>query len=108
MDAPRPIKPKLRHSHAALLLLLAALAAPASLTTAWGAERPTVVKSLALQPPTTAQTAAGIARRETGGRVLSVTALEGGEGGYRIRLLLNGGRVTTVLVDARGGVRKSR
>ena len=107
MDAQTPIKPKLRNPRGALILLLAALGACTGPTTAWGAERSTAGKSLVPQPHTTAEKAAGIARREIGGRVLSVTALKGGQRGYRIRLLLNGGRITTVLVDPRGGIRKS-
>ena len=56
----------------------------------------------------TPESAASIARRETGGRVLSVMPLNGAEQGYRIRLLLDGGRVATILVDARGSVRRQR
>jgi hypothetical protein len=49
--------------------------------------------------------AASIARGAYGGRVVSVQS--GGDGGYKVRLLLDGGRVKTVRVDGRGSVRGS-
>ncbi len=50
--------------------------------------------------------AARIARRTTGGRVLSTNrAFRGSEPGVEVRLLINGSRVTKVFVDADGEVR---
>lgn len=49
--------------------------------------------------------AASIARGAYGGRVVSVQP--GGDGGYKVRLLLDGGRVKTVRVDGGGSVRGS-
>ena len=75
---------------------------------AGNAEKAPVVKRLSAQSQMTPESAAGVARRETGGRVLSVTPLEGSQRGYRVRLLLDGGRVTTVLVGPGGGIRRQR
>ena len=108
MDAPTSINSKSRIRSGALMLLLAAFATCISPSTACGAEKTPGAKRLVAQPLATPETASAIARRQTGGRVLSVTPLEGGQRGYRIRLLLDGGRVTTVLVDAQGSVRKQR
>jgi len=48
-------------------------------------------------------------RAQYGGRVISVTpANRGGQQGYTVRVLVEGGRVKTVFVDARGSVRGSR
>lgn len=101
-------KSKPRNRRAALLLLMALSGCWGHTALALGAERAVVVKRLAVQPRVTAETAAVIARRETDGRVLSVTPLEGGQRGYRIRLLLDGGRVTTVLVDLQGSISRPR
>lgn len=49
--------------------------------------------------------ATAIARRQTGGRVLS--AAPDGKKGYRVRVLLDGGRVTTVIVPNKRTSRKS-
>lgn len=89
-----------------LLLVLAMLAGNGAPSFARAAEKDPAAKQLIARPAMTAESAAGVARRETGGRVLSVTPLEGGQQGWRVRLLLDGGRVTTVLVDPRGGVRR--
>jgi len=89
----------------ASLALLAALAGPAGLgssSAAWSADQASAVKRLTAQPGPIPEAAANIARRETGGRVLSLTPIKGGQEGYRIRLLLDGGRVVTVVVDAQG------
>lgn len=98
-----------RPRRSGVLLLLLALCAGWGLPgAALGAERVEAVKRLAAQPGITAESAAGIARRETSGRVLSITPINAGQGGYRIRLLLDGGRVTTVVVDPRGGLTRAR
>ncbi|MDA1076077.1 MAG: hypothetical protein O3A63_15150 [Proteobacteria bacterium] len=47
-------------------------------------------------PGLSVEEATAIARRQTGGRVLS--AAPDGKNGYRVRVLLDGGRVTTVIV----------
>jgi len=52
--------------------------------------------------------AAAIARRAYNGRVVSVQSVgKSGEGGWKVRLLLDGGRVKTVHVDGRGSIRDS-
>ncbi len=90
------------------LVLLMALAAAANPPVALSAEQASTAKRLAAQPWSTLESAADIVRRETGGRVLSVTPLEGGHRGYRVRVLLDGGRVTTILVDPQGSSRRPR
>ncbi len=60
------------------------------------------------QPAISVEQATAIARRQTGGRVLSATPVDGGNRGYRVRVLLDGGRVTTIVIDRNGGVRKGR
>ncbi|MCC7121712.1 MAG: hypothetical protein IT493_09165 [Gammaproteobacteria bacterium] len=61
-------------------------------------------------PPTTVgggigpDQAAAIARAQTGGRVLDVQRLpKGGTSAFAVRLLLDAGRVRTVVVDGRSG-----
>ncbi len=71
-------------------------------------EKAPAIRQLAAESLLTPESAAGIARRETGGRVLSVTPIGGADGGFRVRLLLDGGRVTSVLVGARGNIRRQR
>lgn len=103
------LKPKTSKPHYQCGLILLTLLAPfINPPVATGAERASVAKRLVAAPWATPEMAADIARRETGGRVLSVTPLERGQRGYRIRLLLDGGRVTTILVDSQGGVRRPR
>ncbi|MDP6374839.1 MAG: PepSY domain-containing protein [Pseudomonadales bacterium] len=53
-----------------------------------------------------AEKATTIARRETGGRILSATAVDGGKKGYRVRLLMDGRRVVTVHVTGTGRIKK--
>ena len=49
--------------------------------------------------------ATNIVRRAYGGRVLSATpATQNGKRGYKVRVLLDGGRVKTVFVDSNGSV----
>ena len=50
-----------------------------------------------------ADRAAAIARRSTGGRVLSVNLTRGKRPVYRVKVLLNSERVRTVVIDARNG-----
>lgn len=64
--------------------------------------------NLVQQPAISVEQATAIARRETSGRVLSATPVDGGNRGYRVRVLLEGGRVTTVVIDRTGGVREGR
>ena len=53
--------------------------------------------------------ATGIARKHTGGRVLSAhTKQRGAAVEYRVRMLVNGERVVTVTVDQSGHVRDRR
>jgi uncharacterized membrane protein YkoI len=49
--------------------------------------------------------AANIARRKTGGRVLSITpASKGGQRGYNVRVLIDGKRVKQYYVDSDGRI----
>ena len=52
-----------------------------------------------------ADEATSIVRRKYGGRVISVSPVNGGKGGYKVRVLLDGGRVKTVHVDKNGRIR---
>ncbi len=52
-----------------------------------------------------ADEAASIVRGSYGGRVVSVKA--SGNGGWKVRVLLDGGRVKTVNVDSSGSIRSS-
>lgn len=97
-----------RRRYGGLLPVLALLLAAGSPPAALGAEKPPAANRLAAEARLTPESAAGIARRETGGRVLSVTPMDGAERGYRVRLLLDGGRVTTVVVGSRGGIESRR
>ncbi|MCY4565579.1 MAG: hypothetical protein OXE40_14035 [Gammaproteobacteria bacterium] len=99
---------RVRRRCGGVLLVMAVLAFDAGPAVVWSAEKAPAAKRLDTRHLMTPESAAGVARRETGGRVLSVTPLDGGQQGYRIRLLLDGGRVTTVLVDPRGGIRRQR
>jgi ribosomal protein L34 len=54
-----------------------------------------------------ARRAAVAARSHVGGRVISVKP-EKRNSGYRVRMLVDGGRVVTVEVDAKGRVRADR
>ena len=57
------------------------------------------------RPAADAQQAASIARATTGGRVLDVRPQQGDSGNaYRVRLLLDPGRVRTIIVDADSGL----
>jgi uncharacterized membrane protein YkoI len=57
----------------------------------------------------TAEQAAAVVKRQYDGRVVSVKQ-EGNDNGqrtYKVRVLLDGGRVKTVQVDSRGNVREA-
>ena len=54
-----------------------------------------------------ARRAAAAARSHVGGRVISVKP-EKQDNGFRVRMLVDGGRVVTVKVDAKGRVRADR
>ncbi len=97
-----------RRWHGGILFVLVMFAVNGVAPTAHGAEKTPATNRFNAQPLMTPESAADVARRETGGRVLSVTPLEGGHRGFRVRLLLDGGRVTTVLVGPGGGVRPQR
>jgi hypothetical protein len=52
--------------------------------------------------------AAAIARGAYNGQVVSVQSVgKSGDGGWKVRVLLDGGRVKTVHVDSRGAIRGS-
>jgi len=56
-------------------------------------------------PTITQEQAAAIAHRAYDGRVVSVE--KNGQGGWKVRVLLDGGRVKTVNVDSHGAIRGS-
>ena len=61
------------------------------------------------QPGVGIERATQIARKHTGGRVISATPLQRSDGTeYRVRMLVDGERVVTVTVDASGRVKKKR
>lgn len=61
------------------------------------------------QPGVGLERATQIARQHTGGRVISATPHQRSDGTeYRVRMLVDGERVVTVTVDARGRVKKKR
>ncbi len=68
---------------------------------AWPVERVVFAKSDSIS----LEEATRIVRRAYGGRVLSATpAKQNGKSGYKVRVLLDGGRVKTVFVDSNGSV----
>jgi len=71
---------------------------------ALGAEKASAVARLSAEFQMTPDLAAQVARQEVAGRVLAVTPLKGGKSGFRVRILLDGGRVTTVVVGPEGGI----
>ncbi len=105
----------------ALLLALALLAGPVHAQPGNDARERNELKELrslnspsngsrfAPQPGVGLEQATQIARRHTGGRVLSATPLQRSSGTeYRVRMLVDGERVVTVTVDASGQVKKKR
>jgi len=84
-----------------LVLLFAAL--PPAQTAAAGLDRVYLVDNSAESESVTADRAAEIVRRQTGGRVLSVERRGNGRPVYRVKVLLDGQRVRYVVVDARSG-----
>jgi len=76
---------------------LTADARPARLTLAQAPANQSQVKLIS------ADQAAAIARRSTGGRVLSVNLRRGKRPVYRVKVLVNSERVRTVTIDARNG-----
>ncbi len=96
---------------AGAVALAAAPAAPdaAARTGAWGEPVPLWLWPVQHRPEAPAEArlgpeaAAAIARERTGGRVLRVRPRRHGAETYRVRILLPGGRVRTVVVDGRTG-----
>ena len=88
-----------------LLLCLAAPGHAAPARNGLGDSR----SSFAPAPGITIEKATAIARKHTGGRVLSATPRQRSNGTeYRIRLLVDGQRVITVTVDSQGRIRNRR
>ena len=88
----------------AALMVCGALAAPVEVSAAvlWEADPVVFAKSDSIS----LEEATEIVRRAYGGRVLSASpATQNGKRGYKIRVLLDGGRVKTVFVDSNGAVR---
>lgn len=96
-----------------LLVALAALASTADAASPFfnGQLPRPEAQSLVQPPPTQAgvsrEQAAGMVQRQTGGRVLSTTPVQRGNGatGYEVRVLVDGKRVKNVFVDERGNIR---
>ena len=102
---------------ALLVLVLAALAAPVQAQSANERNELKELRGLtsgstsrfAPQPGVSIERATQIARKHTGGRVISATPRERSSGTeYRVRMLVDGERVVTVTVDARGRIKKKR
>lgn len=94
-----------REFQALLLVLLTLLGAMASVD-AWARPRFAQAPRVETQrsaPLVGADSAAAAVRRSTGGRVLSVDLSPNGRPTYRVKVLLPGGRVRSVRVDARSG-----
>lgn len=68
---------------------------------------PQSANSFAPAPGISVERATAIARRHTGGRVLSTTPKKVPSGmAYKVRMLVDGERVVTVLVDPKGHIKK--
>ena len=96
-----------------LILALAVTlgAAPVVAAPAWMQPQPVTLAPQSRLAPTlvdpaiSVERAARIARRHTGGRVLSTSPVNrGNKAGVEVRLLINGTRVTKVFVDAQGEI----
>ena len=71
--------------------------------------RPPASNGFAPAPGISLEKATAIARKHTGGRVLSATPKQRSNGTvYRIRMLVDGERVVTVTVDERGQIRDKK
>ena len=66
------------------------------------AERESAQRTLAPQPSVSEDRAVDLVRSEVDGRVLSVMPIDGGQRGYSVRVLLEGGRIQTIRVDPQG------
>lgn len=101
MKFPSQQKPVVKRKTLAGLMLLGALctgqamAAPADLTSQKMFAEPTGVS---------AKEAAGLARDRVGGKLISIKPNRK-QGGYNVRLLVEGGRVVKVSVDPSGRIR---
>lgn len=90
-----------------VVLSAIATAAPAQADVAFAiTAKSTASNFVGNQPGVSARQAAAAARDKVGGRVISVKPKKGGEG-FRVRMLVEGGRVITVNVDEKGNVRGS-
>lgn len=70
---------------------------------------PTTGSAFAPAPGISIEKATAIARKHTGGRVLSATPKTRSSGTeYRIRMLVDGERVMTVVVDHKGRIKNKR
>lgn len=70
---------------------------------------PSGSSSFAPAPSISLEKATSIARRHTGGRVLSTTPKQRSAGTeYRVRMLVDGERVVTVTVDHKGRIKNKR
>jgi hypothetical protein len=104
-----------------LPLLLACLALPVEAASSHNDKRnetrnelkdlanPSGSSSFAPAPGISVEKATSIARRATGGRVLSATPKQRSAGTeYRVRMLVDGERVVTVTVDHKGRIKNKR
>jgi uncharacterized membrane protein YkoI len=86
----------------ALAALLAA--GPAGAVEPWLASAMDLLEGQGGAPALSLNDAASRAQRTFGGQVISITPAEqDGRRGWRVKILLDGGRVKTVFVDARTG-----
>lgn len=83
-----------------ILLPLAGVAAPA----AWSSPQAKLRQQAATVAAIGKSGAADVAQKRHGGTVLKVEEINtGGKTAYRVKLLLDGGRIKIVIVDASGG-----
>ena len=73
---------------------------------AGAAEREPAPLALAPQPSVSEDRAVDLVREEVDGRVLAVFPIDGGRRGYRVRVLLEGGRIETIRVNPKGGLER--
>ena len=93
---------------APLLTLCFALALGGGSALAVGMEREPVRRGFAPQPGMSIDQVNRLLRGQVEGRAVSVVPVEGGRRGYKLRVLLDGGRIVSLRMDRDGRIRKPR
>ena len=93
---------------APLLTLCFALALGGGSALAAGMEREPVRRGFAPQPGMSIDQVNRLLRGQVEGRAVSVVPVEGGRRGYKLRVLLDGGRIVSLRMDRDGRIRKPR